>query len=326
MRYYAGVDLGASMIRVVVGTNEWERVGSARRHTPHGPSGIDVTEGVLETIRGACRDADIAPDRLEAAGIGSFGPFDLAEGMIVDPANLPEHVSRIPLVGPVGELIDSDQVYLHNDTTAGVIGERFLADRNPDDMVYLTISTGISAGIAVDGHIVSGWDGNAGEVGHFTVDPEGRLTCGCGRDGHWEAYASGRGIPTYAQWLAERLDVADESTLDLDAPGFAAPDVFTARDDDPLADAVLERVARWNAIGVANVVHAYAPLVISIGGSVALHNVETVVDPLRTAIGELVMSNVPEIKVTSQGEDVVVLGALASAMTRGTGDHARLQR
>ena len=325
MRLFAGVDLGATNTRAVVGTAEEAILGSARQSTPQGPSGIDVTEGVLATLRSACEDADVAPQDVEAAGIGSFGPFDLAEGMVVEPANLPATVDRIPLVGPVRALIDSDRVYLHNDTTAGVIGERFHASENPADMVYLTISTGIGAGVTVDGHVLAGWDGNAGEVGHFVVDPEGRMTCGCGRDGHWEAYASGTGIPQYARYLDQHLEDCP-TDLALEDEDFSAIDVFEAYESDPLADETVDRVARWNAIGLTNVVNAYAPIVVAVGGPVALENESAVIDPLRDALDELVFANVPEVRPTTFGEDIVVRGALASAMTDGTGDRTRLRR
>ena len=323
MRYYAGVDLGATKIKAIVGTQSAEVVGEYRQPTPDGPTGIAVTEAVLDSVRCACEDADIDPSAITAAGIGSFGPFDLAEGMVVSPANLPASVEQIPLVGPMETLIDSDRVYLHNDTTAAVIGERFHAERNPDDMVYITFSTGIGAGVAVDGHILSGWDGNAGEVGHLTIDPTGRLTCGCGRDGHWEAYASGSGIPRYARSLAETEPEGKTTSMPIDADDFTAATVFDYAGSDPLADLVIDRVGTWNAIGVANLVHAYAPLVVTVGGSVALFNEEAILKPIRSSLDDLVISNVPEIRLTSLGDDVVVHGALASALTRGTGDRSK---
>ncbi|SEH16344.1 glucokinase [Natronorubrum sediminis] len=323
MDYYAGVDLGATNVRAVVAEPDGTTIGSARRSTPRGPTGIDVTEGVLRTLRNACDDAGIAPEEIVAAGIGSIGPFDLAEGAVIDPANLPDSIDRIPLTGPLEKLIDSDEVYLHNDTTAGVIGERFHAVSNPDDMAYITISSGIGAGVCCDGEVMDGWDGNAGEVGHYVVDPHGRLTCGCGRDGHWEAYCSGNAIPNYARLLAED-DPTISTDLPLEGPDFTAKDVFALAGDDELADYVIDQLAHWNAIGVTNVVHAFAPIVVSFGGAVALHNEELVVDPIRERVAEMVMTNVPEIRVTDQGDDVVVEGALASALTGGTGDRRRL--
>ncbi len=324
MGYYVGVDLGATNLQVLVADGDGTRLGTDHRRTPRGPTGIDVTEGVLRSIRSACAEAGVRPTDVVAAGIGSIGPFDLAEGAVVDPANLPDSIDRIPLTGPISELIDSNRVWLHNDTTAGVIGERFHADRNPDSMVYLTISSGIGAGVCCDGEVLDGWDGNAGEVGHYIVDPAGRLACGCGRDGHWEAYCSGNGIPRYAELLASD-DPTLETALPLEEPDFSAADVFDLAGEDQLADYVIDQVIHWNAIGLTNVIHAFSPIVVALGGAVVLHNEEVLLEPLGERLGELVMTNVPELRVTSLGDDVVVEGALASALTDGTGDRRYYQ-
>jgi glucokinase len=318
---YAGVDLGATNVRAVVADDDGDVLGSDKRPTPRGPTGIAVTEAVLDTLRAAFSDADVGPTEAHAVGIGSIGPLDLAEGTIEQPANLPDGLGTIPLSGPVGNLVDAP-VYLHNDTNAGVIGERFYSERSPDDMVYLTISSGIGAGVCVDGNVLSGWDGNAGEVGHVTVDSDGHMVCGCGRPGHWEAYCSGNNIPRYAEHLYERHDVE----TDLPLADLEAPDVFDAAGEDPLADLVIERVADWNAQGITNVVQAYAPLVVFVGGAVALNNPDLTLEPVRERLDDLVFSNVPDVQLTNLGDDVVVRGALASAMTAGTGDRRRFGR
>ncbi|MFD1598714.1 ROK family protein [Halobellus rarus] len=322
MAYYVGVDLGATNVRAVVADDGGTVIGRSDRGTPRGPTGITVTEAVLRVAREACAEGGVDPEQVNAAGIGAIGPLDLAEGTVENPANLPDTIDRIPLTGPLSVLFDTDQVYLHNDTNAGVIGERFYSDRNPDDMVYLTISSGIGAGVCVDGNVLSGWDGNAGEVGHMTVDPQGILTCGCGHDGHWEAYCSGNNIPRYAEFLFEEDDI--ETALPIDDPDFSAVDVFEHDGTDEFATHVVEQLAHWNAMGVANIVHAYAPLIVYVGGAVALNNPDRILDPVRERMDEMVMSNVPEIQLTTLGDDVVVKGALASAMTDGTGDRARL--
>ncbi|WP_134670839.1 ROK family protein [Halorussus marinus] len=323
MAYYAGVDLGATNVRAAVADGDGAVVSVHRADTPRGPTGIAVTEAVLSCLREACGAVGVDPDEIEAVGIGSIGPLDLAEGIVDGPANLPDAVGRIPLSGPIGQLVDSDRVYLHNDTVAGVIGERFYSDRNPDDMVYLTISSGIGAGVCVDGEVLSGWDGNAGEVGHMVVDPRGRRTCGCGHDGHWEAYCSGNNIPEYATMLAED-DPGLDTALPIDAADFSAADVFEYAGQDAFADHVVEQVAHWNTLGVTNIVQAYAPLVVYVGGAVALNNEELVVDPLRERLRETVFNNVPDVQLTNLGDDVVLKGAIASALTGGTGDRSRV--
>ena len=324
MAYYVGVDLGATNLRAAVADGEGTILATARDATPRGPTGIAVTEAVLDAVRTACANAGIEPDQVRAAGIGSIGPLDLAAGTVEEPANLPDGLGTIPLVGPIEKLVDSQRVYLHNDTNAGCIGERFYSDRNPDDMVYLTISSGIGAGVSVDGRVLSGWDGNAGEVGHMVVDPQGRRTCGCGRDGHWEAYCSGNNIPKYARMLAEDDDV--DTALPLDDGDFTAADVFEHAGRDTLADHVLDQVAWWNTVGVTNVAQAYAPLVIYVGGAVALNNPDLVLDPIRENLQEGVFNNVPEVALTTLGDDVVLRGAVASAITGGTGSRGDRSR
>jgi glucokinase len=318
MAAYAGVDIGATNIRAVVGDESAHELGSDTRPTPRGPNGIAVTEAMLDCLRAACNDADVSPSSIDAAGIGSIGPLDLAEGVVENPANLPDTIDRIPLTGPVENLIDATEVYLHNDTNAGVIGERFFSDRNPDDMVYLTISSGIGAGVAVDGDVIGGWDGNAGEVGHMTLDPAGVMNCGCGSDGHWEAYCSGNNIPRYAMQLHRKDSV--QTSLPVESGDFDAADVFDhAREGDEFAEYVVGEVGHLNAIGVANIVQAYAPLVVYVGGAVALNNPDAVLDPIRGEIPEMVLGNLPDVKLTTLGDDIVVMGALASALTGGTG-------
>ncbi|ERH05420.1 MAG: transcriptional regulator/sugar kinase [Halonotius sp. J07HN4] len=322
MASYVGVDLGATNIRAAVADSSATVIGHAEAATPQGPTGIEITEAILSLIRDACGEAGVTPDTVRACGIGSIGPLDLAAGVVENPANLPDAVDRIPLTGPISKLLSTDDVYLHNDTTAAVIGERFHAERNPDDMVYLTISSGIGAGVCVDGSVIAGWDGNAGEAGHMTLDPQGFMTCGCGHDGHWEAYCSGNNIPRYA----ERLHAEDpiETALSFDNPDLTAADIFDLAGEDRFADHVIEQLAHWNAMGVANIIHAYAPLVVSVGGAVVLNNPELVLEPIRDRLDEMVMMNVPELKLTNLGDNVVVKGGVASALTGGTGDRSRL--
>jgi len=321
--HYAGVDLGATNVRAAVAGEDGDVAGSHRRETPRGPTGIDVAEAVLETLRAACADAGVDPTDVRAAGIASIGPLDLADGTVEGPANFPDSVDTIPLVGPVSNLLDSESVWLHNDTVAGVIGQRFHADSTPDDMAYVTISSGIGAGVAVDGEVLEGWDGNAGELGHVVVDPQGRRTCGCGRDGHWEAYCSGNNIPEYARMLADE-DGGVETALPLEDAEFSAKDVFDAADDgDEFAAHVVDQVGFWNGVGMTNLVQSYAPLVVYVGGAVALNNPDAVLDPIRKHLEASVFNNVPQVRLTTLGDDVVLKGAIASALTGGTGDRSR---
>lgn len=328
------VDLGATNLRAALARADAVRTASGgdaparpdllarvERPTPQGPTGEGVADALGTVAQEACGAAGVDTQDVVSAGVGSIGPVDAAAGAVVDPPNVP--VDRVPVVESLAATLDlpASRVAFRNDCVAGVLGERAFGGA-PANAVYLTISTGIGAGVCLDGHVLGGWDGNTGEVGHLTVDPEGRMRCGCGQAGHWEAYCSGTNIPRYA----ERLHDGTETALPLGAPDFDAASVFAHAGTDRLADRVVQRVAHWNAHGVANVVHAYAPLVVRIGGAVALENPEQVVAPVRERLPELVMSNVPEVQLATQGDDAVIQGSLASAMTGGTGNRTQLRR
>jgi glucokinase len=300
-----GVDIGATSIRAAVGTPSLDIRGRAEGSTD---SDAPVAERLAGVVRTACDRAGVDPAAIDAAGIAAVGPFDAETGR-ADPANVG---GAIDPVASLGETLATDRIVLCNDATAGAVGERALADAATDNMVYLTISTGIGAGIVVDGSVLSGHAGNAGEVGHVTVDPAGTMTCGCGGAGHWEAYCSGANIPRYARHLAAETGI--ETTL----PGeeFDARAVFARAGEDNLADLVIERVACWNAIGVATLVQAYAPSYVAVGGAVARNNPDSVIAPLRERVPGRVTVPVPAIERTGVGADVVLLGALLSARDR----------
>lgn len=317
--YYVGLDLGATNVRAVVGDGTATITGTARRGTPS-ESGEDVTGAILQAVREACADASVEPTAVVAAGVGAMGRLDPAVGGVRVPANLSNNVRTIPLVDPLAELLNTGNVQIKSDTTAGVIGERFYAHSDVDNLVYLTISSGIGAGVIADGNVVSGWNGNAGEIGHTTIDAEGFMTCGCGHDGHWEAYCSGNNIPRFARALHKQDADPVETSLQLEQPGFTAEDLFEHAGADAFADHVLERLARLNTIGITNLVHAYAPQVVSVGGAVALNNPEHILAPVRERLDEAVLIDVPEIGRSELGEEAVLKGALASAVTNGTGE------
>lgn len=303
---YAGVDLGATNLRVAIGTADGSIVATIRRRTPQHTGGHVVADEIVDSLETACSDAGIPLTGLEAIGIGSIGPLDVNEGIVTRGVNLPV-TGPIPLVEPLQSVIDAP-IRLVNDAVAGIIGEHEFEDA-PDNAVFLTISTGIGAGAIVDGHVLMGRSGNAGEVGHFVVDQEHRLECGCGRTGHWEAYCAGKNIPDFARHLHATTGVTTSLAIeDLDAAA-----VFN-NPTDPLARRVIEAVTSYNIIGVANLIHAFAPERLTIGGAVALRNPHQIIEPLKDRAPDFLMVTAPEIRVTPLGEDAVLYGALALAL------------
>lgn len=307
--FVAGIDLGATNLRVAIANGDHIE-HRERRRTPQGPTGEAVTEAILETLDAALEATGVDATDLAGVGVGSIGPLDQEGGVIVDPPNLPRSVTGVRLADPIAEHTGAS-VRVENDAIAGLIGERSAAEDPPDNMVYLTFSTGIGAGVAVDGRVLHGWGDNVGEVGHLVLDPDSDVRCGCGRAGHWEAFASGSNIPDYARYLAESFK--GDTDLPVHDAAFSAADVFAAAGEDVLADMVIHRMSRWNARGVANIVSAFAPELVSIGGTVALENPDLLVDPIRDRLPPLLITRVPEIRTTPLEGDAVLYGALAIA-------------
>ena len=309
----AGVDLGATNLRLAIADGTGERLASDRVATPKS-DGSAVARTLVETLEATADRAGVSVSALHAIGGGTVGPLDRGAGAVIKPPNL-EAVDRIPLRDALIPVIGHPRVYVENDAVAGLMGERAISEEPADNLVYLTISTGIGAGVVVDDHVLRGHAGNAAEVGHFVVEPGADRQCGCGARGHWEAFCSGAGIPAFARQLAAETEF--ETDLAIQSGDFDAAAVFDAAGDDPLADQTLDAVAEYNAVGVAGLVHAYAPDRIVIGGAVALNNPSRVIEPLADSVGGHTMLAVPEITAATRGEDAVLHGALTLAANGG---------
>jgi len=316
-----GVDLGGTNVRVALGDEKGRILAkiSERTEKTRGPEGI--SEQIARIIH-YLEEKEVKAKKIIGIGIGSAGPLDLKRGGLMKPTNIP--YDFIPLVEPLEDTFHLP-TYLLNDCSAAVMGERFFgAGKKHENLAYITISTGIGGGIYVDGHLLIGKDGNATEIGHFTIDFEGKLMCGCGKRGHWEAYCSGNGIPNYVELILsqERHEEIKDSLLMRRISGdlnlLTAKILYDcAKAGDPLSLELVDKIGVLNSIGFACVVDAYDSSLITVGGSIALRNERLVIDPIRRGVKEHARNRVPEIKITPLGDDVVLYGALAMVFHPG---------
>lgn len=305
---FIAVDIGATKIRVASGNRKGiheKRVEATDRE--NGPR--DVVTQIITMIR-----------RLEesprAIGVGSIGPLDLERGVIKNTPNYP--FNRIPVAEPLrGEF--GVPVRIANDCTAGVLGEHvYGAGRSVQNLFYVTFSTGIGGGAMVDGHLLVGKDGNAVEVGHLTIDPHSEMICGCGCPGHWEAYCGGMNIPRFARSLLRRGEWRGSLLDELcggDTGALTTEKLFdAAKRGDEAALRVVNEIGMVNAVGLADIVNAYDPELVTIGGGVALNNPELILKPIQRHADNHVINRMPKIMITPLGEDVILYGALALAL------------
>ena len=205
-------------------------------------------------------------------GISSPGPLDPWKGIVIAPPNLAGW-RDIPLSAHVEEAVGLP-TYLERDTNAAVMGEwRYGAAQGADDVVYVTVSTGIGGGVVVDGRALIGKDGTAGEIGHITVDIDGPL-CGDGQPGHAEAIGSGRAIAREGRALLKSGDAPGLAALAADAEVDAELVARAADEGDEACRSVLDRA--WVAIGAmcAGLVNTLNPEVIVLGGSIGCNRPE----------------------------------------------------
>ena len=318
--YGIGIDLGATHVRGALSNKKGKFLAKLKQKTSR-KSERAISEQIIEMAYQLCENVGVRVNEIEGMGIASIGPLSLKEGTILNTPNLP--FKRVPLVKPIQKGLRT-HVYLLNDCTASVLGEHeFGAGKGIDNLVYITLSTGIGGGALVDGHLLLGKDGNAAEIGHITIDSSGRLKCGCGGRGHWEAYCSGRNLPNFLRLkLGEMKSEKVEKSLLYELSGEdlsnLSAEIFfdAAKANDSVSLELLEELGKLNAIGFANVINAYDPALITVGGSLALKNKKLVMDLIKRYVGSYTINRLPRITITPLGEDVSLHGAVALAFEK----------
>jgi glucokinase len=214
----------------------------------------------------AARSKDAEPIGI---GIAIAGVLNIGKGLVTSSPNLPGW-RNVPIRDSIAARSDLP-TYLINDASAAALGEhRFGAGSGFDNMLYVTVSTGIGGGIIANGELYTGADGCAGEFGHMTIVPDGPQ-CHCGNLGCLEALASGWAIAKEAITRirnGERsyiTEVVDGKIENITAEVVAA----AARKDDRLACEIVDKAAGYLGIGLANLVNIFNPELIVIGGGLS---------------------------------------------------------
>ena len=304
------VDLGGTNLRAaLVGSDATILAHTAVPTPTAGLSGAVITAAIIARV-----EALLAlPEGREvtAIGVASAGPLDPGRGWVTNSPNIAFPV--VEITGPIGDRFGLP-VSLINDARAGVLGERWAgAARGSDNVVYITLSTGIGGGAVVNGRLLLGMDGNAGDIGHIPVDTHYNLVCGCGFAGHWEAYASAKNIP---QFFAAWRKAADVRRVAFDAGSPRA--IFgAARTEDPVALAFMEVLGEVNARGVSAVIVAYDPEIIVLDGPLARYYGDIVIRYMEPRIDRYL--SLPRITVSSLAGRSPLLGAAAYALDRAAG-------
>jgi len=282
-----GVDIGGT--NVVVGLVRADGGGAvALRSAPTASMGdaegavADIATMVDEVISEGLGKVDGRRRDVAGIGIGCPGPLDLEAGVVLEPFNL--DWKDFPLRERLSAAVDLP-AHLDNDANCATWGEYWQGvGRGVRSLVGVTLGTGIGGGVVLDGRLVHGASSTAGEVGHMTIDVEGR-PCKCGNRGCLEAYASGPNIAARAREGVERGAVSTLSELAGGDPAtITAATVYEAVvHGDAYAREVMEETARILGAGIANLVNILNPEMVVIVGGVTRAGAY-LFDPLRAEV------------------------------------------
>ena len=266
-RNILGVDIGGTKCAITLGRSE-------------GPSSITIVDKesfpttscpeTIENIKAAIRKVmdrnSLGGRDVYSIGISCGGPLDSATGVVMSPPNLPGW-DNIPIVKMLSEEFGV-KAAIHNDANACALAEwTFGAGKGTRNMAFLTFGTGLGAGLILDGHLYTGTNDNAGELGHIRLADFGPV--GYGKAGSFEGFCSGSGIRQLAQSaVRERLQMGVKVPWckDGDVDSITAKTVADAMyAGDPLAREVYETSARYLGIGLSILIDIINPDMIVIG-------------------------------------------------------------
>jgi len=325
--FVVGVDLGGTQVRVAVlqGATLLSRVDLL---TGENPLPDRLFPRIYDAIQQACEQAGTRTEQIAGIGIGSPGPLNGESGIVFDPPNLPGW-HNVPLRDLFARHHDLP-VVVENDANTAALGEYlFGAGRGSQNMVYLTISTGIGGGVILDGKILRGVSGTAAELGHITIDRHGDR-CNCGNIGCLESIASGTAIARHAKelmaedadflhwvqekWLCQRAEM--EPKAESEAPAWntfvdARLIGEAAAEGIPGACEIMRNAADALGIGLINVLHIFNPELIILGGGVTQAG-SLLIEPALRIVQERAMKvprDAVRIVQAHLGTDVGLVGA-----------------
>jgi glucokinase len=285
VRFVLGIDIGGTNLVVGSVAEDGSALRALESEPTHAEAGqsdvldrlITLAQRTIERTRREVRGAEII-----GVGVGAPGPLDTKSGIVLLTPNL--GWVNLPLRQIIHERLGLPAA-LDNDANCAVLGEWWMgAARGTKNAIGITIGTGIGGGIIVDGKLYHGASDCAGEIGHTTIDTEGRR-CKCGNYGCLEAYASG---PNIALRAVEELKAGAVSRLadyvGGDLRQVTAQTVYqAAHDGDGLALEVVNDTAKFLGVGIANLLNVFNPEVVVVCGGVTLAG-DRLFDPLRREV------------------------------------------
>lgn len=307
-----GVDVGGTFIKAGVVDENYTIL-----HKVSVPTGAD---GDFQTVVGniaragelAAREAGVELDRVASIGIGIPGLLNPRTGVVVLAPNLSGGWRNMPFREAIQKLL-SMPVYVGNDANCAVVGETLAgAAKGCENVVMLTLGTGVGGGVVADGKLFVGGHGLGAELGHMALKMEGE-SCGCGLQGCIEAYCS---VTSLVKQTERALKTDPDSAMHVYARNMGQVDGRTAfecaKKGDKTAMTVVENYCKYLSNAIGSLVTAFRPDVVLIGGGLSNQR-EYLMDKLNALLPKYAFASdligVPPIRRATLGNDAGTIGA-----------------
>lgn len=311
-KQYVGVDLGGTNVVSGLISEAGEILARDKRPTRVDQGRDAILANITGSISAVAQRAGVAVKDLTAIGIGSPGPLDPVAGVLVSPGNLPPMYDM-----PLKQFIQDHfgvPMALENDATVVAYGEQWKgAGRDVKDFLCVTLGTGLGGGAVCGGKLLRGFNGNAVEIGHITLDCRGPRCC-CGNRGCLELYASATGM---VRLTRRKMQTQHPQTALVDDAGLETKRICEAAvAGDAFSREMFEEVGYYLGMGLVSAVNLLNVEVVALTGGLALAG-ELIFDPARRALAEHGLQGVKEfvrLIPVELGENAALLGAARVAM------------
>ncbi len=263
-KYIFGIDIGGTTIKCGLFSAQGELLEKWEIPTRRENAGENVLGDVAKTILAKQEERGIVKEDIIGAGIGIPGPVR-ADGTVLKCANLGWGITKASeILGNTTGL----KVKVANDANVAALGEMWKGGgKGYEDVVMITLGTGVGGGVIIGGNVVAGSNGGGGEIGHIIVNPHETELCGCGGHGHLEQYASATGIVRLAK---KRLAEDNTETKLRGFNTLTAKNIFDcAKESDVVAMELVDLLGKYLASALKHVAATVDPQVFVIGGGVS---------------------------------------------------------
>ena len=316
-KFAIGVDIGGTTVKLGLFNREGEVLDKWEIPTRKENGGAQILPDVAASIQEKLQEKGISEENLAGIGVGAPGPIDEKGNIIGGAVNLGWGEFNIPqALREQLKLGESVAIKAANDANAAAFGEMWQGGgKGHKNLVAVTLGTGVGGGIIVDGHILAGYTGSGGEIGHIHIEDREAEFCNCGQKGCLEQYASATGIAR----LADRYLTACDKPSVLRGKKTSAKAVFDAvKEGDEAAVEIAEQFGNYLGKGLGIVAAIVNPEIFVIGGGVSKAG-EILLEYIRPAFMEnaFMACKKTEFSLATLGNDAGIFGAAGLILRQG---------